>query len=308
VENLAIERSVWIAAPRERVWRAITEPEQLVQWFLPAMPGVQINRDADGKLALNMGFMVADFAMLDSMTPPHQMTTRSLPDLLLATTYTLEEDNNGTKVTVTMTGFEALPEGEREDRFHLSGAAWDDALANLKAHIAGEPLPFPYASVAPLFGYFREMKDKLAVERTIWIAAPRERVWEALTDPAQIAQWFSPGSTFKATGTEVGSRLYIEDPETGGEMYTQVIDLYDAPYRLVTRSTPEPPETPTVTSYRLDEEKNGTRLTLTYSGYELKPAETRGQNMEENAFGFGMMLANVKAFIEGTPMPMPGGF
>ena len=38
MENTALERSIWIAAPRERVWRAITDPAQTQQWFSPPTP------------------------------------------------------------------------------------------------------------------------------------------------------------------------------------------------------------------------------------------------------------------------------
>ena len=38
--------------------------------------------------------------------------------------------------------------------------------------------------------------SKIVIERSIWIASPRERVWQAVTDPAQIAQWFAPGTSF----------------------------------------------------------------------------------------------------------------
>ena len=31
---LAIERIIELSVPRERVWRAITEPEELARWFL----------------------------------------------------------------------------------------------------------------------------------------------------------------------------------------------------------------------------------------------------------------------------------
>ena len=41
MEKMSIERSIWIDAPRERVWQAMTEPQQIAQWFLPAMPGVR---------------------------------------------------------------------------------------------------------------------------------------------------------------------------------------------------------------------------------------------------------------------------
>ena len=30
------------------------------------------------------------------------------------------------------------------------------------------------------------------VERSIWIDVPRERVWQAITDPAELAQWLLP--------------------------------------------------------------------------------------------------------------------
>lgn len=31
MERIAIERSIWINAPRERVWLAITDPDQVAQ-------------------------------------------------------------------------------------------------------------------------------------------------------------------------------------------------------------------------------------------------------------------------------------
>jgi hypothetical protein len=60
--------------------------------------------------------------------------------------------------------------------------------------------------------------------------------------------------------------------------------------------------------WRLAEENGGTRLTLIYSGYELMPEATRQQRMEENTFGFGMMLENLQAYIEGKVLPYPQGF
>jgi uncharacterized protein YndB with AHSA1/START domain len=308
METIAIERSIWVNAPRERVWQAITEPEQIARWFLPALPGVLVQRDGSGKLSLRLGEMDVDFAILEMMEPPRRATSRSLPDRLLTTIYTLEEEKGSTRVTVTMSGFELLREDSRRDRLHVSGAAWEQALENLKAYVAGAELPFPQASVAPLFGYWTEAREKIAVERSIWINAPRERVWRALTDPEQVEQWFAPGTTFKSSGSEVGAKLYVENPETGDEMYVQILEIVDPPSRLVLRSQPELPDTPFITSYRLEEENNGTRLTLTYSGYESLPADTRRTNMEENTFGFGMMLGNLKAFVEGAPLPQPAGF
>lgn len=304
-----IERSIWIDAPRERVWLAITQADQIAGWLLPALPSAEVKRHADDKLTLVMGGMEMDFAVLENIDSPRRVTSRGLPDRSLATTYALEAENGGTRVTVTMSGFEALPGNALQDRLDVTGVNWDKTLANLQAAIGGQELPHPYASVAPLFGFWRESKEMIAVERSVWIAAPRERVWLALTDANQVEQWFAPGTTFKFSGEGVGSRLYVENPETGAEMYVQILELVEPPSRLALRSLPEPPEeTSFVTSYRLDTEKDGTRLTLTYSGYEKVAEAARRQPMEENTFGFGMMLGNIKAVVEGIPLPQPGGF
>ena len=74
------------------------------------------------------------------------------------------------------------------------------------------------------------------------------------------------------------------------------------------RSQPEPPQPSFVTSYQLESENDGTRLTLIFSGYEGLPADMRQQLMDENAAGFELMLKNIKAFVEGLPLPNPGGF
>lgn len=308
MEALAVEQSIWIAAPRERVWKAVTDPEQIVQWFVPNLPGAQMSLDENGKVAIHTGPMAIDLVTQEEVEPPQKLTSRSLPDGLIATTYQLEEEQDGTRVTVRMIGFEALAEGSRQDRLNLSRAGWEKALENLKAFIGGGALPHPQAFVGPLFGYWREPQKKLAIERSIWIDATRERVWDAITDPEQIEQWFAPGTTFKASGAGVGSRLYVEDPETGAEMYVQVLEVVDPPHKLVTRQEAEPSEPAHVTGWTLTEENGGTRLILTYSGYEQEPDEAKWRNMEENAFGFGMMLGNIKAVIEGATLPQPQGF
>jgi hypothetical protein len=91
-------------------------------------------------------------------------------------------------------------------------------------------------------------------------------------------------------------------------MYTQVIELVDPPHQLITRSEPEAGETAHVTTWRLAEENGGTRLTITHSGYELEPDDVRHTSMEQNAFGFGMMLENLKAAVEGKALLFPMGF
>ena len=303
-----IERSAWIPASRERVWQAIADPEQLAQWLLPPMLGAQMRRDAGDTLYVCMGPMEIPVAIVEALDAPRQLTSCSLPERQLRTTYTLDDENGGTRVVVALHGFEALPADTRQDRVEPTLAGWERGLANLQAHVAGEQLPYPEGYVAAMFGYRRVTPRVYAIERSIWIAAPPARVWRAITDPEQIAQWFSPGTSWDMTKLAVGGRLFVRDAESGAELYPQEITLLDEPHQLALRSIVDPPETPKLSLYTLREEAAGTRLTITHSGYELDPEGAREPAMEQNAFGFGMMLGNIKAVVEGLPLPTPGGF
>jgi uncharacterized protein YndB with AHSA1/START domain len=308
MDQLKVERRIWIDAPRERVWQAITDPADLAKWLLPPALGADMKRDANDTLLVSMGGMEIPVAVLEEVDPPRHVRSYGLPDHVISITYLLEEENDGTRVKVTMSGFEKLPVDARQDRILPSGIACEKALANLKAYVTGIALPFPEGYVAALFGYRRESEKSFAVERSIWIAAPRERVWMAITDPIQLESWFSPGTSWKLTALEVGGRLFIPDPETGDETNVQVIQIVDPPQHFVTHSLPVSPGSSEVTAYLLQEEGGGTRLTITNSGYELLPDDGRWSAMEQNAFGFGMMLENLRAYIESKDLPTPSGF
>jgi uncharacterized protein YndB with AHSA1/START domain len=73
---------------------------------------------------------------------------------------------------------------------------------------------------------------KIAIERSIWIAAPRERVWHAVTDPAQIAHWFAPGTSFSQNGNKISARIGEMDIEVA------VIELVDPPRQITPRNLP----------------------------------------------------------------------
>ena len=135
MQQLTVERSIWIDAPRERVWQAVTDPEQVAQWFLPPTLGAQMKRDDSGKIFVCMGDMEIPIAIFEALDPPRQVSSRGLPDRLLATTYTLDEENGGTRVTVTETGFEALPDDIRQQRFDSTARGYEKVLAGLKAHV-----------------------------------------------------------------------------------------------------------------------------------------------------------------------------
>lgn len=311
MDTISLEHRLWIDSPRARIWQALTDPDQLLKWLTPSLisMGAQMQRDEHGRIRIVIGADSLDFAVVEGVEETRQLTMRSLPDRLITTTFTLNEENDGTLVRVKVAGFELLLESAQQDRLNLCRTGWEQVLKNLEAFVNDAELPFAQVLVSPLFGYWRETKTTLSSERSIWIDSPRERVWRAITDPVELQKWFSPTTPWVLTALEVGGRFFVRDEETGAEMYTQVIELLDPPNRLVTRTVPEPPDTiVSGTTYTLSEEDGGTRLTVTLSGYEQQPEESRWDNMEQNTLGFGLMLLNVKAHVEGQDLPHPVGF
>jgi uncharacterized protein YndB with AHSA1/START domain len=308
MNDKTIEHTIWINAPRERVWQALNEPEQLAQWFLPPALQAGMQRDDGGKAYIMLGPMAVPVLTFEAAEPPRRVTLRGFPDRLLSAAVALNEEGDGTRVNVAMSGFEALPGDAYRPRVEPSRAGWERALENLSAFIGGVELPHPQGYVAALLGYRLEAGSKYAVERTIWIDAPRERVWQALTDPTEIQQWFSPGTPWRLSALEVGGELSPVDPETGADIATSVIDVLDPPRQFVVRAAPGKSAFYDVTDHTLIEENGGTRLVLTNTGYDRETADERHQKLEQNAFGFGMMLENLEAYVTGRELPYPFGF
>lgn len=139
MDKIGVERTIWINAPRERVWQAVTDPAQIAQWFAP---GASFAQHGD-TISVRIGDSNVDVVIIEWVDPPRQITTRSLPDRSVTMTYTLEDENGGTRFTVTETGFESLSAEARQQRLDQDGIGWDGTLANLNAYIEGKSLPHP---------------------------------------------------------------------------------------------------------------------------------------------------------------------
>ncbi|MGL4648564.1 MAG: SRPBCC family protein, partial [Caldilineaceae bacterium] len=181
-------------------------------------------------------------------------------------------------------------------------------LANLAAAVEGRELPWPEGYLAAIFGYRREGATICGVERSVWLPRTPEQVWPAVSTPAGIEGWFSPGTPWVLTELAPQGRLFVRDPESGGELYTQIIARVEAPLLLVLNSLPTADGPAQSSDHILTPEGGGTRMTLTNYGYERLPADGRAATLEQTAFGFGMVMENFYASVVGEPLPYPGGF
>lgn len=139
MEAVTLKRSIWINAPRERVWQAVSVPEQIAAWFAPGMTF----KNENNIISILMDGQYVDVAWVEKIDPPRELTTRPLPDKKTATTYLLEEENGGTRFTVIESDLEALPAEDRARYLEQNGGEWEKALGNLNAYIEGKPLVKP---------------------------------------------------------------------------------------------------------------------------------------------------------------------
>lgn len=136
--------------------------------------------------------------------------------------------------------------------------------------------------------------EELKVERSIWIEAKPERVWSAITEPDQLSVWFAPGAKWEIPALKIGGIMKFYNTET--DIAIHKIEILDPPHEL--RLSWEEDGKPMRTTFKLNEERNGTRVTIIETGFEQLSVEKRQKRVDETAKGYGMSLENLKAHVE----------
>lgn len=140
--------------------------------------------------------------------------------------------------------------------------------------------------------------EPLTVERTIWIAAPRQRVWQAITTADQIREWWG-GDHWEIETLEVGGVIKFGDPD---DLMLATIDVLDPPRQFTIKWPPQPQyhAITMFTAYLLSEENGGTRVTVRETGFELLPDDVREQRFDSTSAGYETVLRGLKTYLEGT--------
>lgn len=149
-------------------------------------------------------------------------------------------------------------------------------------------------------------KDTISISRSIWIDAPIERAWKAVTNDEMLTKWYSPGSTWKIPDPNVGSvaEFYLmtnqEDPAAEKTKLTAAIETADINKRFTLRwhANPNFPGMLLVTNFILEEEGDGTKVTIFETGYETVKEDERQMWLDGVGEGYTAGLENLKALIE----------
>lgn len=146
-----IEEQVLLRAPRERVWRALTNADELGAWFGANLGGATIAPGAHivGRITLPKYEHVPFDIIIAEMVPQRRLAWRWHPAAIEAgvdysaeprtlVTFTLEDaPDDCTLVRVVETGFDALPAERRGSAFQMNSGGWRGQLGKrLPAYLA----------------------------------------------------------------------------------------------------------------------------------------------------------------------------
>jgi uncharacterized protein YndB with AHSA1/START domain len=143
---MQIERTMIVKAPRSRVWKALTNAKEFSSWF-----GVEFDGELAPGAALQMVTTHPDYAgirfpvFVETMTPETTFAWRWFPggsnpertDKAQTTlvTFTLEEVDGGTRVTVRETGFDRVKLAERAKAYEDNVGGWEGQFQNLAKYV-----------------------------------------------------------------------------------------------------------------------------------------------------------------------------
>ena len=141
-----ITRDVHINADPQSVWDALADAKEFGQWFHVALDGpFVVGETTTGKMTYPGHEGVPWVTVTDVMEPPKKFVFRwpncppgeeEKPDTVwLTVTFLLEPKDGGTLVTVTETGFAALPEDKRVSMLRSNSEGWEIQTKNLKNHV-----------------------------------------------------------------------------------------------------------------------------------------------------------------------------
>ena len=140
-----IERALRLPHPPERVWRALTEPEEVSGWFGEATQVLELR--PGGHMVVDFGeYGVADLVITEVDAPRLLVWAwRSFPGWEgvpvldgphTVITWTLEPAGGGTTLTMVESGFAALPEELAAAQHKDNTGGWDQGLDDLRGYLA----------------------------------------------------------------------------------------------------------------------------------------------------------------------------
>jgi uncharacterized protein YndB with AHSA1/START domain len=146
----SIEKQTFLRAPRARVWRALTNAQEFANWF-----GVEIEGSFAPGARVEMTSTIPGyegqrfFVIVERMDAEHTFSWRWHPgaqdpnvdyekEPMTVVTFTLEESEGGTTLTVVETGFDQIALERRARVYEDNVNGWEQQLIAIGKHVSGD--------------------------------------------------------------------------------------------------------------------------------------------------------------------------
>ncbi|MGZ8285118.1 MAG: SRPBCC family protein [Allosphingosinicella sp.] len=141
-----IEKSIAIAAPVERVWRALTDHEEFGAWFRVELEGPFVLGELSRGRITYSGYEHLKWeARVVAMEAPRLFAFTWHPyavdpdkdysaDPRTRVEFRLEPSGQGTNLIVVESGFDSIPAARREEALRMNTSGWETQVKNVKAH------------------------------------------------------------------------------------------------------------------------------------------------------------------------------
>jgi len=146
MEN-TIEKQIDLKAPVSRVWRAITDYREFGDWFRVKLDGPFVaGQPAQGQITYPGYEHVTWRAVVQKMEPEtlfsftwHPYGIDPKVDYSVETPtlveFRLEPLPDGTRLTLTESGFDNVPAGRRDEAFRMNEGGWTEQMKNIEKHV-----------------------------------------------------------------------------------------------------------------------------------------------------------------------------
>lgn len=142
-----IEKEVIVKAPRAKVWRAITDFREFGRWFRaemkdPFLPGTV----SKGRITYPGYEHLTIEVHIERLEPEHLFSWRWHPyavdsqhdyakEPMTLVVFELDDVPEGTRIRVTESGFDNIPEARRAEAFRMNAAGWAGQLQNVERYL-----------------------------------------------------------------------------------------------------------------------------------------------------------------------------
>lgn len=145
-----IERSIVINAPRDRVWRALSNAREFGTWFGANLVGQTFaaGARARGQITIPGHEHVWFDVVIERIEPQDLLSYRWHPYAVdpsvdysheqpTLVTFTLKDaPGNATLLTVVESGFDHVPPQRRLEAFRMNSRGWEAQLSNIVRHVS----------------------------------------------------------------------------------------------------------------------------------------------------------------------------